>query len=191
MKQNHSFSELKKFVEYLKTYENSTHQISIEIIALESSIWEDEQWSGYIGEGPKFINEDFTLKSTKTFKSPILGLGLRDDQDKINKLLNLLIENNINDLDSVKITDCGFWIYLVSAAAESIKVVPESIKFDDDLWGWEEFKKEREECCKILTDRETDLYDYADVDENQMNLQKDSIKKIIVIINNNRIELKI
>ncbi len=191
MKQNHSFSELKNFVEYLKTYENSKHQISIEIIALESSIWDDEKWSGYIREVPKFIDKDFTLKTTTTFKNPILGLGLRDNQDKINKLLDLLIENDINDLDSIKITDYGFWIYLVSADAKSIKVIPESIKFDSDIWGWEELKKEREECCKILTDKETDLWDYADVYEYQMNLQKDSIKKIIVIINNDRIELNV
>ena len=166
-------------------------QISIEIIALESSIWDDQKWSGYIREVPKFIDKDFTLKTTTTFKNPILGLGLRDNQDKINKLLDLLIENDINDLDSIKITDYGFWIYLVSADAKSIKVIPESIKFDSDIWGWEELKKEREECCKILTDKETDLWDYADVYEYQMNLQKDSIKKIIVIINNDRIELNV
>jgi hypothetical protein len=178
VKQSNSFSELGKFLESLKSYEKSTNEISIEIVPEELSVWEDEEWSGEI-EG-----EFFTFKAITTYRHPILGLDLDNNEEKLKKFVNLLNENRIKDLDSSKLTDCEFWINLNSSSGQFTEVISDSIKFENDIDS-----EQKEDFCRILSDEETDLWEYAEVDEGIISFEKGSIKKIILAIKNNIFEL--
>lgn len=172
------FFDLEKFLESLKSYEKSTNEINIEIVPEELSVWEDEEWSGEI-EG-----EFFTFKATTTYRHPTLGLELGSNEEKLKKFLNLLNENGIKDLDSSKLIDCEFWINLNSSSGQFTEVISDSIKFENDIDS-----EQKEDFCSILTDEETDLWEYAEVDEGIISFEKGSIKKIILAINNDIFEL--
>ena len=180
VKERHIFSELIKFLESLKSYEKSTNEINIEIVPEELSVWEDEEWDGEI-EG-----EFFTFKAITTYRLPILGLELDNNEEKLKKFLNLLNKNGIKDLDSSKLTDCEFWINLNSSSGQFTEVISDSIKFENDIDS-----EQKEDFCSILTDEETDLWEYAEVDEGIISFEKGSIKKIILAINNNIFELNV
>lgn len=180
VKERHIFSELIKFLESLKSYEKSTNEINIEIVPEELSVWEDEEWDGEI-EG-----EFFTFKAITTYRHPRLGLELDNNEEKLKKFLNLLNKNGIKDLDSSKFTDCEFWINLNSSSGQFTEVISDSIKFENDIDS-----EQKEDFCSILTDEETDLWEYAEVDEGIISFEKGSIKKIILAINNNIFELNV
>ena len=180
VKQSNSFSELSKFLESLNSYENSTNEISIEIVPEELSVWEDEEWSGEI-EG-----ELFTFKATTKYRHPILGLEMDDNKEKLKKFLNILNKNKIKDLDSSKLNDYEFWINLNSSSGQFTEVISDSIKFENDINS-----EQMKDFCSTLTDEETDLWEYAGVDEGIISFEKGSIKKIILTINSNVFELKI